>query len=1751
MPRNVDRNKTMLLDLETTRTGRIRQVGAVLGRETIEHKGGGPSRTVLERLDEFAASADYVLGHNLLGHDFPILAATFPQLAILEKPVIDTLYLSPLAFPQNPYHHLVKDYKLVRSTVNDPVADARLAATVFDDQLDQFAAMAETRPRQLDFFRTCFEFSGFNGFSGRGLAAVFGSLGATGFDDGTAALAWFTRTTEDLVCTSATAARLPAVFADPAQRPILAYCLAWLQVAGSNSVLPPWVRHRFPEIAALLKALRDTACDDPACAWCRECHDPDRHLTRFFGFPAFRETPKTAEGKSLQREIVRAGMADGPLLAILPTGGGKSLCYQLPALVRHWRRGVLTIVISPLQALMKDQVDNLVKNTGTPFADAVYGLLTPIERGAVLDRVRLGDVAILYMAPEQLRSRSVQSVLRQREIGCWVFDEAHCLSKWGHDFRPDYLYAARFIREFCAANNQPMPPVCGFTATAKLDVIAELTDHFRHQLEQELMLFEGGVGRDNLVFEVMPVAEPQKYEQTLQLVNETLAEDDGASVVVYCATRRRTEEIRDYLQHQGLTADAFHGGLEPKTKRDVIEAFTNGNVPVISATNAFGMGVDKENIRLVLHLDMPGSLENYIQEAGRAGRDRQPARCVLLYDPTDADFQFGLGALSEVKQREIQRILRALRRAKRNAAGEIVITSDELMRDEPVGESIEKNRDIRDTRVKTAISWLERAGFLKRNQNLTEIFQGRPLVASLDEARERMSTLKLSPYITDLWLSLLRQIFNTPPEQGLSADTLAEGLFPDAAILAEMEKRTGHTPAQTVIQALHDMADAGLLDRGLMLSAILRPKGKQNAGVRLQTITEVERRLLSILRAEDPDADDGHWVHLSVRQLCQRLRGEGVETTIPVIQQLIRGLSYDGKGLAAAMGSLELRHVSRDRYDVRLQRSWDAIVKTMRLRHNVAHTILAELLRLIEAKMGRPEADGENGDVNIAFSSNDLSAAIEGDISLMGSVKKVLPAIDRALMFLHEHQVIHLQGGMAVFRQAMTIRLAPEAKRRGYTKGDFKPLAVHYRERRFQVHVMIEYAALGLAKIASALGLVLDYFSLGRTKFLNRYFADRRELVEKATTAEAYRCIVERLGNPVQIDVVGRPIEENQLILAGPGAGKTTVIVHRCAYLLQVERIPARRMLVLCFNHSAAMTLRRRLVALVGRRARGLTVVTYHGAAMRLAGISVRDLMSPAKGGPDATETIDFDRIIKDVLRLLRGEADAVGSDAPDALRDQLLGGFSHILVDEYQDIDQDQYDLVSAIAGRTLAKADGRLAIMAVGDDDQNIYAFRGTNVRFIRQFQADYAAKTTYLVENYRSSRHIIGAANGLITHNRDRMKGDVPIRIDRARQNLPAGGRWERLDPVARGHVQVFPVDGPVDQAQVVLAEIRRLGHLDPDFKDAGCAVLSRTHAMLAPVRACLEQAGHRVRVQLAKTFPVHRVREVSNLVEFLQGPEVANIKASGVMAKGLSLFPDGRAGLWGRLLAGFLEDYLAETGDALLPAGRLLDRLYEFLAEQRREKIIGDGVFLGTLHGAKGMEFEHVFILDGDWTRPAGETAWEAERRLLYVGMTRARQTLALMRRRRQPNPLLTGLVGEHILRRSRKSVRPADHACRVTAYDILGLEDVFMDYAGTFAPGHPVHAHLAALATGDPVRLAADANGVAIVDGHDHCVGRLAANAARIWADRLETVHSARVLAILRRDHLDPDAGYRHRIRCDHWELPIVEVERRGGEGSWR
>jgi ATP-dependent DNA helicase RecQ len=334
---------------------------------------------------------------------------------------------------------------------------------------------------------------------------------------------------------------------------------------------------------------------------------------------------------------------------------------------------------------------------------------------------------------------------------------------------------------------------------------------------------------------------------------------------------------------------------------------------------------------------------------------------------------------------------------------------------------------------------------------------------------------------------------------------------------------------------------------------------------------------------------------------------------------------------------------------------------------------------------------------------------------------------------------------------------------------------------------MAEYVQRGLQAMADALRLTLDYFRLPRDAFMQRWLPDREQELARQTTPESWRQIVEALANPVQQSIVADDRENtNVLVLAGPGSGKTRVLVHRIAYLVRVRRENPRGIVALAYNRHAAAQIRQRLGDLIGDDARAVSVLTCDALAMRLVGASFvgRDRLLTNEGFAAA-----LDEIRRQAIALLRG--DQLPPEQADEQRDRLLGGFRWILVDEYQDIGPQQYELIGALAGRSRTDEDTRLNLFAVGDDDQNIYAFSGASVEFIRRFEADYAARAVHLVDNYRATAHLIDAANRLIAPAANRMKAAQPIRIDRARRQLPPGGAWTKIDPLAKGRVQILPV------------------------------------------------------------------------------------------------------------------------------------------------------------------------------------------------------------------------------------------------------------------------------------------------------------------------------------------------------------------------
>lgn len=1696
-----DRGRIFLLGAVRSDDGRALSLGA--RRSTVDE--------VILRLDGLTSGARFLVGHNLKRHDRPALQAQFPGLALLRLPVLDTLELSALAFPTNPYHRLVKGYKLCSDARNDPLKDARLTLDLLADEIDALAAMHAEDPAWTAVLHGLLSSDG-------PLDAVMQQVRSGPCPSLPEVRASALQRFAGLCCTT-TLDRLLTddASADPAPPGMaLAYALGWIRVAGGNSVLPLWIHESIGEVRRLVAGLREQDCGRPTCTYCRQQHNPEQLLQNFFQKPSFRPLPAAPDGGSLQRAIVVAGLARQSLLAVLPTGGGKSICYQLPALVHYWRAGQLTVIVSPLQSLMKDQVDNLLA-AGVTSAVTINGLLTPLERRAALDKIRLGDAGIVLVSPEQFRSRTFTEAIRMREIATWVFDEAHCLSKWGHDFRTDYLYVSRYVRENLSA--RPAPVAC-FTATAKPDVIEDLCTHFREALGLELRQFLGGHERVNLDYTVIEARQPDKAHRIAEILQYELR--DGGAAVVFCATRRTAQTYAEILTAAKLHCECFHGGLSPETKKEVQRRFLGGEVPVIAATNAFGMGVDKPDIRVVIHADIPGSLENYLQEAGRAGRDGSAARCVLLFDPDDVEAQFRLSASSQLTPRDFTGILKGIRgRARRMKSDEIVVSARELLA-ESEGTGIDIEAGDASTKVATAVAWLERGGFLRRDENNSRVFPASLRVPSLDDALARIQAAGLPQEQRARFVAVAATLFRSQAPEGLSTDEL----MLDAGIAPE-----------ECFRILYQLEKLGILANDLGLTVRLAKGVKGASDLALEFLDRMERELIALMAEHAPDAAEegeaGEAQHLAVRAVCTELRSRlGVEDSDARLSpQRLRDCL---RSLAESFGSgtekrsmVHVRGMGPDSLRITLHRPWSQIRAICERRRAVAQVVLQRLMREL------PEGIRESGLI-VECKARDLLDAIEGDLALGPTIHDPAVALEHALLYMHENKVLVLDKGRSVFRSAMTIRLDTQAARRRFLKEDFAPLEEFYRERTLQTHVMHEYAKLGLEDPAAARALVAAYFSWPRKKFVREFFKGRKDLFELATTEESFRRIVDDLRHPVQQALVEKPQVGNHLVLAGPGSGKTRVLVHRMAYLLRVRRVAPERIIALAFNRVAAIELRRRLHALVGDDAIGVTVMTYHAMALRLTGTSL------ATAG-QAGQEIDFGKLLRDAVALLEGGGEGVEAQPDgkgdrwsevDDVRDRLLQGYEYIFVDEYQDIDEQQYALVSALAGRRRADPDSRLSIMAVGDDDQNIYSFKGANVEFIRRFQRDYGGEVTYLVENFRSTQHIISAANHVIQAGRDRMKIDHPIRIDAARSSAPPGGRWEALDPLTRGQVKLL--SAPVDrncQAQLVAAELQRVRQIDPELPLSEVAVIARTHRSLEPVRAACEVHGLSYQVLTpeaqAARVPLMQSREGWAIAEILRGRRTRLTDVRAVLRWAATR---GRREptnpYWADILA-CIEDLVGQMRSERATATEVLEALYEAGAEARRHGRHG-AVKLMTAHAAKGQEFAHVIVMDcGDW-RWTGED----ERRLLYVAMTRAKETLVLMRAEDGRNPCLSDLSTLNGVLSLLPEVRPERSAELDRQYLALGPRDVDLGFAGRQPPNAAVHRHIAATTVGQEVCL--KGRGLQTISGQ--AIGKLAVK-VQVEAP----VVQAHVTGVMVRTRARTDLKYRDALRTDTWEVPLVEL----------
>ena len=1424
--------------------GAIREDGAVLHT----HSAADFSR--------FLSCATALCGHNIVNHDLKYIQLDHKPL------IIDTLPLSPLLFPCKPYHKLVKDEKLQVEELNNPVNDSIKARDLFYDELvvwEQLPAI-----KRLIYYKLLIDTPEFEGF----LNWVKDSIPITSFEPVDVIIK---SEFEGKICNKANVGAVAKRF------PIeLAYALAIIDATDPSSLTPAWVLRNYPKVNNVMTFICNTPCGE--CEYCKNKLDAHRGLKEFFGYDTFR----LFDGETMQQDAVEAAIRGESILTIFPTGGGKSLTFQLPALIAGRNIHGLTIVISPLQSLMKDQVDNLIAR-GISNAVTINGLLDPIERATAIEQVADGTADLLYIAPEMLRSRTIERLLLNRNVVRFVIDEAHCFSVWGQDFRTDYLYIGDFIRKLQEKKLQPKPiAVSCFTATAKQKVVSDICDYFKQKLDINLKIFAANSERKNLHYSVIHAETADKKYFLLR----DLILGHNCPSIVYVSRTKRTSELAKHLCNDGISALAFNGKMDSAEKVKNQNAFMEGEAQVIVATSAFGMGVDKKDVGLVVHYDISDSLENYVQEAGRAGRDpHMQADCYVLYDDNDLDKHFVLLNQTKLSISEIQQVWKAIKEltAKRD---KVSCSPLEIARQ--AGWSDVDANEI-EMRVKGAVTTLEQAGFISRGNNSPRIFATSIKVRSMDDARKRLMASSLFDEVTrEEAARIIRSLISsraTADNRGAEAESRVDYL----ADILGMKK-------SSVIRNINLMRQEGILADTRDMMAFIDHAGVYKS---LEEMLQLERYLLELIKVE---ANIFNYKQLNTdAQLAgyKRCTVKKIHTLLHFL--FIKGYIYKEEYTASGNVSLQL------------QMDTNNTLERHERRVEICRYVVKNLIQSVDT------------DKAVTFSLIDLlnQYNVATQQTMFGHTKKAtIMDMEEALLFLSNVELLKLDGGFMVTYKTMQIQRNVERTRR-YGKEQYRMLDEFYRQRIQQIHIVGEFANMMVSDYAAAMKFVSDYFLLDYKEFINRYFkGERRAQIVRNITPAKYEQIFGALSDK-QREIIDDKHSKHIVVAAGPGSGKTRVLVHKLASLLLLEDVKHEQLLMLTFSRAAATEFKKRLIALVGNAAHFVEIKTFHSYSFDLIGRqgSLEEANSVVLRAAEMIESgeVEESKIAKSVL-----------------------------VIDEAQDMGADDFRLVKALMQRN-----EDMRVIAVGDDDQNIYGFRGSNSAYFSSLIKDYNATRYEMTENYRSDETIVDYAN--------RFLHKIPNRL-KINQIYSVSGRKGQVCAKA-------------DPEQLI-SNLHHRGQT---------AVLTQTNKQTLQIAHLLKEQGKHVRlIQDTDGFYFINLAEIRYFLKQLKQCE------GGVISKVA----------WENAIESTEKNYATSNCmDAIrrfyadFEATRskfYYSDLHEFILESNVEDFIAtenDTVFVSTIHKAKGREFDNVHVMLSDLTHLDSD-----KMRTIYVGLTRARHNL---------------------------------------------------------------------------------------------------------------------------------------------------------------
>jgi RecQ family ATP-dependent DNA helicase len=1287
-----------------------------------------------------------------------------------------------------------------------------------------------------------------------------------------------------------------------------------------------------------------------------------------------------------QEDVVKRILKGEDLLAVLPTGSGKSICFQVPALIYGELADRLTVVFSPLRALMRDQVDGL-RRRGIQGVDSYHGGLADGERQRVLRDLRNGWTVLLYMAPEQLLNPTLQSILLDRGVGMVVVDEAHCLSEWGHDFRPEYQKIKELVEQLREKRAEERPQIVAFTATATKLVQKELVDTLALSTEPVVV----PVKRPNLHPVIRPVPDAEADTKIEQIVEFIRARADQSGLV-YVTTRKDTEQVcsqlkercKDFLPPEMI--GYLHAGVpnRPKVESDFIK--DEGITRVLVCTTAFGMGIDKKDIAWIIHVDSPGSIEAYAQETGRAGRDHElQAELLALVCPNDIKMRKDMS--DPLDESDVEIVLQYLRSNHPHSG----LFQCDLLRVSDACGLVGKNKEKARTKAKVCLFALERAGVLRIEGWGNRTYHLKPGLKFSQGSQSALSDLEQSI------LAKVREtagvaVFNS---EKYSAEHLqwseaeversVRGLLKDGMLRTERwvkVRRNSKDPRKRLDRwdrhelVLADWLEQKFEERPRITFRYVELVSEMGQGAKLETLERIlcwwrarrlvfqERGLLDVRLSRNQRIDFLEEVRSDQQKrceilgrLCQHWMNRKNDFSWDKLDEKQRSglMMLEERGIVSfedqacpPQGQLRIEFQASPEQDRTRLRSLN-----LRVKQRAARYRLQELARFLsKPREGEkvwtflqkyfdkdsdldPKAKNQRAKILRNLTSQQKQAVEASSTSPLlinaGAGTGKTHVLARRLLYLQAVEMIDpRQILMLSFSRAGAAAIGQRVNALAKEIGLFRVRSYTFHSFCFNLVRLFGDPPELIKERRVPAGMSTNnweaeqYLNEVLVKHYDQIFSERESLNTRVQTIDAYSKIFDaiRSGHPELDRVVILPAD-----LSGPGVPPTLQIADGEGKLPTAE--------------------------------------------VRLAFEAYLDKLQQLK-------KIDFAGMVVNCLALLKSNLQ---------VRNRLRSGIRHLLVDEFQDTSRAQEEIMREIVGPTTG-------LTVVGDSDQTIYTFNGSDVRNILEFEqrnqkvwANSETLVLPLEENFRSTPRILNVANRLIRQNKERI--DKDLRSSSKQKNE------DRKRYIKRNlKVQLFQVhnlDEGVSAAYHTVLKWLKLG-----VKPHEIAVLARKNPPNTPEKAVLNQLEQKF---LAEGVPVSSElkRDQKQLARLLK--KACKLEPLQELLEP-ELFLETKAGrVFKKEELSFLKVALQEAKQMGIES----IRDWYALAEAACKELSGSGLYtseglhLKTIHSVKGEEYRRVFILhlaDKFFPHAASRGDIEEERRLLYVAITRGEELVAL-------------------------------------------------------------------------------------------------------------------------------------------------------------